>query len=183
MARIPYPDPATLSPAARDYIARSQNLNIVRMLSHASPAVFEGFNALSGGIMLRSPLDPVLRETAILRVAYLSKAAYEIYHHEAVGREVGLTQAQLDAIARGGADPALSPEQQALLAFTDDVVLRVKASDENLAAVRRFLDDSAVVDVLLTIGCYMMVARLLETTGVELDQAPLVAGELEQNPR
>lgn len=175
MARIPYPDPALLSEAARTYIERSGGLNIVRMLSHASAAVFEGFNALSGGIMLRSALDPALRETAILRVGHLSKAAYEIYHHEALGREVGLSQAQLDAIARGGADPALTPAQQALLAFTDDVVLRVKASDENLAAVRAFLDETALVDLLMTIGCYMMVARLLETTGVDIDPAPLAA--------
>jgi 4-carboxymuconolactone decarboxylase len=181
MARLPYPDPAQQSETVRDYIARSRGLNIVRMLSHASPAVFEGFNSLSGSIMMRSSLDPVLRETAILRVGYLSQAAYEIYHHEAVGREVGLAQSQLDAIARGVADPVLTREQQAVVAFTSDVVLRVKASDQTLAAVREFLDETAVVDLLLTIGCYMMVARLLETTGVELDQAPLVAGELSGN--
>lgn len=173
MARIPYPDPATLPEELRDYLARGNNMNILRMLSNASPAVFEGFNHLSQGLMIRSPLDPVLREIAILRVGHLSKAAYEIYHHEAIGRAVGLTEEQLQAIARGDCDATLTPAQQAVLRFADDVVLNVRASDATLAEVRKYVDDSGVVDLIMVVGCYMMVARLLETTGVEIDELPL----------
>ncbi|HSB96919.1 MAG TPA: hypothetical protein VLC91_10740, partial [Spongiibacteraceae bacterium] len=74
MARIPYPDPSMLPAELREYLERGNNLNILRMLSHASPAVFDGFNRLSQGLMVRSPLDPVLREIAVLRVGHLSKA-------------------------------------------------------------------------------------------------------------
>jgi alkylhydroperoxidase family enzyme len=42
-----------------------------------------------------------------------------------------------------------------------------------LAAVRSHLSDQAVVDLILVIGLYMTVSRLLETTGVELDHAPI----------
>lgn len=174
MARIPYPDPATLSPELRDYLERGNNMNILRMLSHASPGVFEGFNRLSQGLMIKSPLDAVLREIAILRVGHLSKAAYEIYHHEAIGRAVGLTEPQLRAIARGDAnDPALTPAQAAVLNFADDTVLNVRAGDTTLAEVRKFIGDSDLVDLIMVIGCYMMVARLLETTGVDIDELPL----------
>lgn len=178
MARIPYPDPATLPAELRDYLERGNNMNILRMLSHASPGVFEGFNRLSQGLMIRSPLDPVLREVAILRVGYLSKAAYEIYHHEAIGRAVGLTEPQLRAIEHGQsdggpADPVLTPAQLAVLRFADDTVLNVRASDATLAEVRKHVSDSDLVDLIMVIGCYMMVARLLETTGVEIDELPL----------
>jgi alkylhydroperoxidase family enzyme len=173
MSRIPYPDPAALPEQLREYLTRGGNLNILRMLSNASPGVFDGFNRLSQGLMVRSPLDPVLREIAILRVGYLSKAAYEIYHHEAIGRAVGLSEPQLSAIQRGAADDTLTAAQQAVMAFADDVVLNVRASDTSLAAVKAFLSDADVVDLIMVIGCYMMVARLLETTGVEIDQLPL----------
>ena len=39
--------------------------------------------------------------------------------------------------------------------------------------MRAFLTDRALVDLILVIGLYMTVSRLLETTGVELDQAPI----------
>jgi alkylhydroperoxidase family enzyme len=173
MARIPYPDPSALTAELRDYLERGNNMNILRMLSNASPAVFEGFNRLSQGLMIRSPLDAQLREVAILRVGYLSKAAYEIYHHEAIGRAVGLSDEQLRAVERGVADPILTPAQQAIMRFADDVVLNVRAGDATLAEARKYLDDSALVDLIMVIGCYMMVARLLETTGVEIDELPL----------
>lgn len=173
MARIPYPDPKTLPEELHDYLERGNNMNILRMLSNASPAVFEGFNRLSQGLMIRSPLDAQLREVAILRVGYLSKAAYEIYHHEAIGRAVGLSDEQLRAIERGAADPVLTPAQQAIMRFADDVVLNVRAGDATLAEARKYVDDSALVDLIMVIGCYMMVARLLETTGVEIDELPL----------
>jgi 4-carboxymuconolactone decarboxylase len=176
MARLPYPDPATQSEQVREYIARSGGLNIVRMLSHASPTVFEGFNKLTSGLMVHSKLDPILREIGILRVGYLSKAAYEVYHHEAVGRAVGITEAQIEALKRGGTDSVWSEAQQTVLNFTDDVVLNVRASDANLAALRKHLDETEVVDLLMAIGCYMMVSRLLETTGVDLDALPLTLG-------
>jgi alkylhydroperoxidase family enzyme len=174
MARIPYPDPATLPDELRSYLERGNNMNILRMLSHASPGVFEGFNRLSQGLMVRSPLDAALREVAILRVGHLSKAAYEIYHHEPIGRAVGLTEEQLRAIERGASDdPSLTPAQRAVLRFADDTVLNVRASDATLSEVRQFLNDSDLVDLIMVIGCYMMVARLLETTGVDIDELPL----------
>ena len=67
----------------------------------------------------------------------------------------------------------LTPAQSAVMAFADDVILNVRAGDATLAAVRAFLTDRALVDLILVIGLYMTVSRLLETTGVELDQAPI----------
>ena len=174
MARIPYADAATQSESVRHYIDLSGGLNILRMLSHAGPATFEGFNQLSRGLMIESKLDVQLREIAILRVGHLSRAAYEIYHHEAIGRGVGLTEQQLTAIREGDAQAAvLTPPQRAVLAFADDVELNVRAGDATLEAVRAVLSDSDLVELIMVIGCYMMVARLLETTGVDMDQLPL----------
>lgn len=179
MARIPYADTDSQPEQVREYIARSGGLNILRMLAHAGPATFEGFNRLSRGLMIESRLDPQLREIAILRVGYLSRAAYEIYHHEAVGRGVGLTEKQIDAIRAGDAGAeVLTPVQRAVLAFADDVVLNVRASDATLQAVRAVLSDSDLVELILVIGCYMMIARLLETTGVDIDELPLSVSTL-----
>ena len=68
---------------------------------------------------------------------------------------------------------ALDPVQQAVLSFTEDVVKNVKASDANLAEVRKHLSDKQVIDLTLLIGLYMMVSRFLETAGVENDTKAL----------
>jgi alkylhydroperoxidase family enzyme len=172
MSRIPYPDPATLSPTVRGTLDRA-GLNIMRMMANASEPVFEGFGAFSAAFYRPSELDPLLREVAILRVGHLSKSRYEVFHHEGLGRQLGLTGAQIAAIAEGRPDEPLTPAQQAVMAFADDIILNVRAGDETLAAVKSHLSDQALIDLILVIGLYMTVSRLLETTGVELDATPL----------
>ncbi len=174
MPRIPYADPAKLSETVKATLARAP-INIMRMVANASEPVFNGFGQFSAGFYQPSELDPMLREVAILRVGYLSNSAYEIFHHEALGRQVGLSDAQIEAVKAGRPDPALTAAQTAVMTFADDVILNVRAGDATLAAVRAHLSDQAVVDLILVIGLYMTVSRLLETTGVELDQAPIDA--------
>jgi 4-carboxymuconolactone decarboxylase len=172
MTRIPYPDPAKQSETVRATLARAP-INIMKMVSNASEPVFNGFGQFSGAFYQPSELDPMLREVAILRVGYLSKSAYEVFHHEGLGRQIGLGDAQIAAIKAGRPDPELTAAQQAVMAFADDVIVNVRAGDATLAAVRAHLSDQAVVDLILVIGLYMTVSRLLETAGVELDQAPI----------
>ncbi|HLG88152.1 MAG TPA: carboxymuconolactone decarboxylase family protein [Alphaproteobacteria bacterium] len=173
MPRIPYPDPAKLPDNIRKQFEAAP-INVVKMMAGASPAVFEGFGKFSGAFYGPSKLPANLREIAILRVGYLSKSRYETYQHEALARQVGHGDAQIEAIKHGGQHPGvLSDVQQAVLDFTDDVVLNVRASDATLGAVRKHLPDEEVLDLIMVIGLYMAVSRFLETCGVELDGAPL----------
>ncbi len=173
MQRIPYPDPAKLSEAMRKSL-EGRPANVSRMLAAASEPVSMGFTALGQGFMKGSPLPPKLREIAILRVGYLSNAKYEVFQHEALARYVGLTDEQITAIKAGGAAAsALGEAGAAVLAFTDDLVHNVRAGDATLAGVRKHLDDTQVVDLILVTGMYMMVSRFLETTGIELDNEPI----------
>jgi 4-carboxymuconolactone decarboxylase len=179
MPRIPFPDPATLPEHMRQAVTMHPS-NVTRMLARASEPVFNGFAALSAGFTAAggSPLPQKLREIAILRTGYLSNAAYEVFQHEALARHVGLTDAQIAAIKAGGAaSAALGEAGAAVLAYTDDLVANVRASDATMAAVRKHLDDIQFVDLTLVIGMYMMVSRFLETTGIEIDEAPIEWGK------
>lgn len=166
MPRIPYAE--TTGPADPDLA------NVTRMLAVASPPVSKGMGDLGSAFIRGSPLPPKLRELAILRVGYISKAIYETWQHESLGRFVGLSDDQIAAIKAGdGSSPALDAAQRAVLAFVDDVVFNVRASDATLAGVRQHLGDAQVVDLILVSGYYMTISRLLETTGVELDAEPI----------
>jgi 4-carboxymuconolactone decarboxylase len=174
MPRIAYADPASLSDAKRQMLARIP-ANVIRMLAGASDAVFDGFGAFTVGFMgPDSPLSPQLREIAILRVGYLSNAAYEVFQPEALARHVGLSDEQIAAIKTGGAAASVLGEAgAAVLAFIDDLLKNVRAGDETLAGIRKHLDDAQVIDLILVSGLYMMVSRFLETTGVEIDNSSI----------
>ena len=143
-------------------------------MAAASEPVYRGLGQLGSALISGSSLPPVLRELAILRVGYISRSAYELFQHEALARHVGMSEAQIDAI-RGGdaASPALDQAERDVLVFVEDLIANVRASDANLAAVRRHLSDQHVVDLIVVTGYYMMICRLLETSGVEIEASPI----------
>jgi 4-carboxymuconolactone decarboxylase len=167
MPRIPYPDVATLPEIVQKMLAGTP-LNVVRIGAHASPPLFEAQGKLGWAIANPEVLDPRLRETVILRVAHLSNSAYELHHHIPLGRAAGLTEVELAAIAvRNYA--ALNPLLAAAARFTDEVVTQLSPSDETLAQLRRQATDQIVINIVLAIGCYMSIARLIAVTGIEPD--------------
>jgi 4-carboxymuconolactone decarboxylase len=171
MQRIPYPDVSSLPEVVQKTIA-AVPLNVVRINGHASQPLFEAQGQLGRAIANPQVLDPKLRETIILRVAYLSSSAYELHHHIPLGREAGLTEAELAAIADGN-HAALDPLLAAAARFTDEVVSRLSPSDETLAQLRKVASDQVVINIVLTIGCYMSIARLIAVTGIEPDAEAL----------
>lgn len=158
MARIPYAPPE--NPGA------DHSLNLFRMLAH-SPPVLSGFGKLGGALLQQGTLDPRLREAAIVRVGLLAHAEYEVEKHTAIARAVGLDDAEIAAL-HAGADPApLDDATRAVLALADELFRGVRASDEAVVAVRRHLDDRQLVELVVTIGFYGLVCRVLETFGVD----------------
>lgn len=170
MARLPYPDPAAMPDEVRETLdALPARLNVFRMMAHAEANV-RPLVALGSSILLRQRLDPRLRELAILRVARLSQAEYEWVQHVPIAKAVGTSDAEVAALERGDvADACFDVRTRAVLDFVTDVVENVRASDDRLRALRAHLDEREVVELLLAVGYYMMIARLLETTGVDLE--------------
>lgn len=170
MARLPYVDPATAPEAVRAVLERLPvKLNVFRMMAHAETN-FRPLVLLGTSILSQQKLSPKLRELAILRVATLSNARYEWTQHVPIAEATGATRAQIEALERGEAPAACFDEtERALLAFTTEVVRDVRASEATFAAACVRLSPQEIVELLLTIGYYMLIARLLETTAVDLD--------------
>jgi alkylhydroperoxidase family enzyme len=167
MPRIPYPDVSRLPEIMRKRLA-DLPLNIVRITAHASPPLFEAQGQLGRAIADPEVLDPRLREAVILRVAHLSNSAYELYHHIPLARAAGLTEVELGALAVENY-AVLNPLLAAAARFTDEVVKQLSPSDETLANLRKLASDQIVMNIVLTIGCYMSIARIVAVTGIEPD--------------
>jgi 4-carboxymuconolactone decarboxylase len=171
MARIPYPDPASFTPRTREVMEQLPPLNIFRLLG-AGGDLASGFVALGNQLLFHAKLDPVLREIAIVRVGVLSGAAYEVQQHEEISRRLGMSDALIAAIHEGPDAAAFDEMQRLVMAFTDDVVHNVRASDATWAPLSARLSVQEMQELTVTIGYYMMVSRFLETFDVDLEEAP-----------
>jgi alkylhydroperoxidase family enzyme len=170
MARLPYVEPAAAPEAVRQTLERLPlQLNIFKMMAHAETC-FRPLLQLGTAILSEQQLDPKLRELAILRIAQLSDARYEWVQHEPIARGTGASEAQVTALGRGAIDdPCFDRAEALVLRFTTEVVESVKASDATFAEMQRYFSPREIVELLLAIGFYMTIARLAETTAVDVD--------------
>lgn len=173
MPRIPYPDAEKMDVEVRAMVDKAA-LNPLRMYAHCTPSALLDFVGFTSTFFTTSRLAVDLRQVAILRVACICHSTYVRLQHEALCREVGLSEAAIAAVKIGGPHEAvLTPAQQAVLNFSDDFIQATVASDAVLAGVRAYLDDQQLMDLMMVIGAYMLMSRIIETTGVELDEQVL----------
>jgi alkylhydroperoxidase family enzyme len=169
MARVPYPDPQTLSPDAQAVLGKLPPLNIFRMLA-GGDGLLRAFVRFGDHLLNKASLDPVLREIAIVRVGVLSGASYEVHQHEAISRQLGMSDELIVAIRNGPDDPVFDDLQRSVVRFTDDVVANVRASDDTFDALESVLSPQQLQELTVTIGFYMAVSRYLETFGIEIEE-------------
>jgi len=170
MARLPYVDPATASEEVRSLLERLPvPLNIFRIMAHAETC-FRPLLRLGTAILSKQRVSGKLRELAILRVAKLSPARYEWVQHVPIARAVGVSAAQIEALDRDDVAAAcFAPEEQLVLRFTTEVVRNVGASDATFAEMAGRFTPQEIVELILAIGFYMTMARLMETTQIDLE--------------
>ena len=168
MARLPYLDKSDLLPEHQDLLAR--NLNLYRLLAH-SPRAARSLNTLARFIRDGSRLDPRLRELAILQVSYLTRSAWGFSHHVRIGREVGLSDDEIRAVAdeTAGRPTGLEPLAKAVLRAAREMTTDLVISDETFAVLQRQLDNERLTDLVVTISFYNGLVRLLETMQVDVE--------------
>ena len=169
MARLPYLDKSDLLPEHQDLLAR--NLNLYRVLAH-SPRAARSLNTLARFIRDGSRLDPRLRELAILQVSYLARSAWGYSHHVRIGRELGLSNDEIRAVAEEtqGRPTSLDPLAKAVLRAAREMTVDLAVSEETFAALRQGLDAERLTDLVVTISFYNGLVRLLETMRVDVEE-------------
>lgn len=169
MARVPYLSAQDLNPEDQDLLAR--NINLYRALVH-SPKGARAFSRLGGFIRFQSKLDPRLREMAILQVGYLARAPYEYSHHIKLGREFGVSDDDIRAIAHetAGRETDLDRLSRAVLQAAREMTTGMAIRDSTWSELAQSLDTEALTDLVITIGFYNGVVRLLASLEVDVEE-------------
>lgn len=127
-----------------------------------------------GGKLLAGRLPARDRELLILRTAWLCDAEYEWGQHAKLGRDAGLTDAELDQVRSGPDDPAWPGPDATLLRAADELHDDACITDATWAELAARYDERQLIEIPMLVGHYHMVAFALNTLGVELE--PGVAG-------
>jgi 4-carboxymuconolactone decarboxylase len=127
-----------------------------------APPVGHALQGLGLAIRFRTQLAPRIREMAILVVALAWDSAYERESHELIGRDAGLTEAEIEAL-RAGTDPGFAAKEEQV-AYS---VVRALTSpgadldDEEYDTAVNVLGEQALVELTSLVGYYATLALQL----------------------
>jgi alkylhydroperoxidase family enzyme len=171
MSRLPLVDPETAAPPVREFLeAAPVRLKIFGLMAQAETC-FRPLVALGTAILSQQELPARMRELAILQAAQITPGRYEWVQHVPIAEAAGASQAEIAAVERGdwSAD-AFDAATSAALRFGAETLRHAEVSDELFAELRQHFSPREIVELVLTLGYYSMLARLTEVTQLEIDE-------------
>ena len=174
VARVPYISRSDLPEDKRhifDHIAETRgSVDHVFQALLNSPDVAEAVGGLGEYMRYKSPLDPKVREIAILSTARELQSDYEWAQHVPVARKAGVSEQVLDSIKSGRAPMGIPAKEGVFAQAAKELVREGTLTDRTFQAVLHLLGLQQTVDLIVLVGYYTMVARTLAALEVELDE-------------
>lgn len=149
--------------------------NALRSLS-AAPEGLKAFSAVGHYGRYGTQLSEVQRELAILIVA--RTVPYAWAHHVPLGRQAGIGDAQMDAIAHGRTPDDLPEADRALCDYVFAFLRGEGIPPGVAAALNRHFSPRQVTDISLIAGYYLALGTMLLAFGTEIEPPDILAIEL-----
>jgi alkylhydroperoxidase family enzyme len=134
------------------------------------PGLLRRWLVFATHILSKSTLAARERELAILRMGWLCRAEYEWGHHVAIGREAGLTSAEVQRVKQGPDAPGWSPLEAAVLRAADELHADSFIGDATWKALAQHYNVQQLFDLIFTAGQYKLVCMALNSIGVQLEE-------------
>ncbi|MPZ80078.1 MAG: hypothetical protein GEV28_06665 [Actinophytocola sp.] len=148
--------------------ANGKPLNVFTVLAH-NTTVLRRLGALGGTLTNSGRIGPVDRETVILRVSARLGCDYEWHHHIGQGRDAGLSD---EDIGRLREEISVTGGRLGLLAtMTDEVLDGGGFADTTWARLRSTFHDEQLVELIVLVGFYQLLAAFIRSAGVPVDES------------
>ncbi len=143
-------------------------VNVMRtMVRH--PKLLKRWLPFTNHILFKSELSERDREILILRTAWVTKSEYEWGQHVVIARDRGLSDAEIERVSKGAEAEGWAENERALIRATDELDGASFISDATWQALNAHYSEQQVMDAIMTVGNYRMLAGLINSTGVQLD--------------
>jgi alkylhydroperoxidase family enzyme len=121
----------------------------------------------------RSPkrkISPKLRELGQIRAGWARGSQFVFSQHCKASRDVGLSEAQIQAIPHWPITDVWSPVERAVLAYTDCLVLMGgRVPEEIFTALKKHLSDEEILELTYITATYEMHATMSRALRLEYD--------------
>jgi len=131
--------------------------------------LYRGWLHFAGRLMPGGRLPRRDTELVILRTAHLRACQYEFEHHRHLGRRAGVTAADVERVKMGPSALEWSPRERVLLAACDELHRDQDLSDGMWQALAKHLDDRSIIEFVLLVGHYQMLATFIATLRIETE--------------
>jgi 4-carboxymuconolactone decarboxylase len=125
--------------------------------------------ALGRHLLLESTLPHRLRELVTLRISWRLKSEYEWHHHVRFIKTLGATDAEIDAVKLGPDATNWTPQERAALRLADELRDDGRVTDATWNELCKTLDRHQMMDLVFTVGQYVMLAWSFEALQIEIE--------------
>jgi len=168
--RVPPVSPADLDPEAAELLANTgkSDSNMFKTLVR-HPRLFKrwmpfGHTVLMGTLPVRD------RELLVMRTAHRTGCDYMWVHHEPIALDAGLDAAEIARVREGPSAGEWSTFDAVLLRAVDELGDDYLISDATWAALAARYDDRQLIEVPMLVGHFTMLALVIGSLGVELEE-------------
>jgi len=147
---------------------RGPVLNVTRTLAQY-PKLSRDWGRFARHVITETTLPPRERELLILRTGWNCQSGYEFGQHRRMGREAGLTDAEIARVIEGPDAAEWDPLDATLLRAADELHADAFVSDETWAALAERYSQEQLMDVVFAVGQYRLVSMALNSFGVQLE--------------
>jgi alkylhydroperoxidase family enzyme len=149
---------------------RGRSYQFMRVIS-INRRLFRPFLAFNARLMPLGKLERRETEALILRTAWLCGSKYEWTQHNAIGRRAGLSAEQIEAIATDPQSDLLDESTLLLLPIVPELLEDHAVSEETFEALARRFQPAQILEAVMLVGNYAMLAGALNSFGAPLESA------------
>jgi 4-carboxymuconolactone decarboxylase len=151
--------------------------NIIMVMAN-NPELGMAYNIWGKHLLISNSLPKRFLELIILRVAWKVKSAYEWHNHVGYALNVGITLEEIGALREKLSFRKWGKQDKVVLQSVDELISRGCIGDKTWAALSKFLDTKQMMDLVFSIGHYVMTSWALSSLGVEIESPDRIGFDL-----
>lgn len=175
MARLEYigedraSDPRVKEAYQRMIAKRGKVTNIYKIMAY-KPKVLSTIGPFVAAVQEPDEIDARLKEKIILVASRVNGSRYCYHAHVQIAKKTGLTEAEIRALD-DPARAALPEAEKVALDYTERLSRSANGiSDGLFAEMRRYFNDSQIVEITLLVSLYSMINRFNEAMGLDPEE-------------
>jgi 4-carboxymuconolactone decarboxylase len=140
---------------------------VCTVLNH--PELAKAFLTFNSHFFYSTKLSARAREILIMRIAWLRRAEAEFSAHVAIGKRLGITDAEVEMIQSGPDAPGWSAAEAGLVRAVDELKKDARIGEKTWALLSQEFDPQQMIELVFIVGCYETLAMAFNSFQIQLE--------------